>query len=52
MVTYLLPTRLRLEAFAKANNLLDEEIHDHASFLKDFAPQGGRSLLIGLRGEF
>lgn len=52
MVTYLLPTRLRLEAFAKANNLLDEEIRDHASFLKDLAPQGGRSLLIGLRGEF
>ena len=52
MVTYLLPTGLRLEAFAKANNLLDEEIRDHASFLKDLAPQGGRSLLIGLRGEF
>ncbi|CAG0986775.1 putative TonB-dependent receptor [Methylophilaceae bacterium] len=52
MVTYLLPTTLRLEAFAKANNLLDEEIRDHSSLLKDIAPQGGRSLLIGLRGEF
>lgn len=50
--TYLLPTKLRLEAFAKAYNLLDEEIRDHASFLKDIAPQRGRSLLVGLRGEF
>lgn len=50
--TYLLPTTLRLEAFAKAYNLLDEEIRDHTSFLKDIAPQRGRSLLVGLRGEF
>lgn len=50
--TYLLPTTLRLEAFAKAYNLLDDEIRDHTSFLKDIAPQRGRSLLVGLRGEF
>ena len=50
--TYLLPTKLRLETFAKAYNLLDEEIRDHTSFLKDIAPFRGRSLLIGLRGEF
>jgi len=41
-----------LEVFAKARNLLDEEIREHTSFLKDIAPLGGRSLLIGLRGEF
>lgn len=51
-LTYLLPTTRHLEAFARADNLLNEEIRDHASFLKDIAPQGGRSLLIGLRGEF
>jgi iron complex outermembrane receptor protein len=50
--TYLLPTKLRLEAFAKAYNLLDEEIRDHTSLLKDIAPLRGRSLLVGLRGEF
>ncbi len=41
-----------LEAFAKARNLLDEEIREHGSYLKDIAPLGGRSLLFGLRGEF
>lgn len=54
MVTYLLPTssRFRMEAFARANNLLNEEIREHSSFVKDLAPLGGRSLLVGLRGEF
>jgi len=52
MATYKLPTQYNLEAFARANNLLDEEIREHASFLKDIAPMGGRSLMIGLRGEF
>jgi iron complex outermembrane receptor protein len=52
MATYKLPTQLNLEAFTRANNLLDEEIREHASFLKDIAPMGGRSLMIGLRGEF
>jgi iron complex outermembrane receptor protein len=41
-----------LEAFAKARNLLNEDIRDHSSYLKDIAPMGGRSLLIGIRGEF
>lgn len=50
--TYRLPTSLHLEAFARANNLLDQEIREHTSFLKDIAPLGGRSLLLGLRGEF
>lgn len=50
--TWLLPATTRLEAFAKAYNLLDDEIREHTSFLKDIAPQRGRSLLIGLRGEF
>jgi iron complex outermembrane receptor protein len=52
MATYKLPTQLNLEAFTRANNLLDQEIREHTSFLKDIAPMGGRSLMIGLRGEF
>jgi iron complex outermembrane receptor protein len=50
--TYKLPTKLGLELYAKANNLLDQEIREHTSFLKDIAPQAGRSLLIGLRADF
>ncbi|MEZ0232588.1 MAG: TonB-dependent receptor [Methylophilaceae bacterium] len=51
-LTYRLPTAFHLEAFAKAKNLLDQEIREHSSFLKDISPMGGRSLLVGLRGEF
>ena len=53
-LTYKLPTPqyFQLEAFAKAYNLLDQTIRDHTSILKDIAPMGGRSLLVGLRGEF
>jgi len=52
LVSYKLPTKLNLELYAKANNLLDQEIREHASFLKDIAPQGGRSILIGVRTDF
>ena len=52
MATYKLPTQLNLEAFTRANNLLNEEIREQASFLKDIAPMGGRSIMFGLRGEF
>jgi iron complex outermembrane receptor protein len=41
-----------VELFAKANNLLDDEIREHASFLKDIAPAGERSLLFGARADF
>ena len=51
-ISYRLRTAFNLEAFAKARNLLDEDIRDHSSFLKEIAPMGGRSVLIGLRGEF
>jgi iron complex outermembrane recepter protein len=50
--TYKLSTQYHFEVFAKANNLLDETIREHTSFLKDIAPLAGRSLLIGLHGEF
>jgi iron complex outermembrane receptor protein len=52
MATYKLPTQLNLEAFTRANNLLDAEIREHTSFLKDIAPMGGRSIMFGLRGDF
>jgi iron complex outermembrane receptor protein len=52
MATYKLPSQYNLEAFTRANNLLDEEIREHASFLKDIAPMGGRSIMFGLRGDF
>lgn len=51
-LTYLIPAKFHLEAFAKGYNLLDQEIREHSSFLKDIAPLGGRSVLVGLRGEF
>ncbi len=38
--------------FAQARNLLDEEIRHHTSFLKDVAPQPGRSVRVGVRFEF
>ena len=52
IAAYKLPTKLNLELFAKANNLLNDEIREHASFLKDISPAGERSLIIGLRGDF
>jgi iron complex outermembrane receptor protein len=52
MLAYKLPTKVNVELFAKANNLLDDEIREHASFLKDIAPAGERSLLVGLRADF
>lgn len=38
--------------FLKGQNLLDEEIRDHASFLKDRAPRAGRSVSAGFRITF
>lgn len=52
MVAYKLPAKFNVELFAKANNLLNAEIREHASFLKDIAPAGERSLLIGARADF
>lgn len=41
-----------LTLFGKANNLLDAEVRNHASVLKDVAPEAGRNLVLGLRFEF
>ena len=50
--SYKLPLEYNLEFFMKGYNLLDQEIRDHASLMKDKIPMGGRSVLFGLRGEF
>lgn len=52
LVTYKLPIKLNMELFAKANNLLNQEIREHSSFLKDLSPAGERSVLIGMRADF
>lgn len=36
----------------KANNLLDEEIHQHTSFVKEQAPQPGRNISLALGVKF
>lgn len=41
-----------LTLFGKANNLLDEEVRNHASVLKDVAPEAGRNIVLGVRFEF
>jgi iron complex outermembrane receptor protein len=38
--------------YAKLTNLLDEEARNHVSFLKDRIPLMGRSLMLGVRGQF
>lgn len=52
LVAYQLPIKFHMELFAKANNLLNDEIREHASFLKDISPAGERSLVIGARADF
>jgi iron complex outermembrane receptor protein len=40
------------EVYVKAHNLLDEDIRNSTSFLKDQAPQIGRNFILGLRAYF
>lgn len=44
--------RFETLVFIKAKNVLDEEIRDHSSFIKDIAPRPGRSLSAGFRLTF
>lgn len=39
----------RILVFARANNLLDENIRNSTSYLRNFAPEPGRGAQIGLR---
>lgn len=41
-----------ITVFLQGTNLLDEEIRLHTSYLKDVAPQMGRSATLGIRAEF
>jgi len=52
LVAFKLPVKYHVELFAKANNLLNDEIREHASFLKDISPAGARSILVGARADF
>lgn len=52
LATYQIPIKYNIELFTKANNLLNEDIRDATSYIKDIAPQGGRSIMFGLREDF
>ena len=41
-----------LTVYLKGQNLTDQEVRVHTSFLKDLAPLPGRSLALGVRGRF
>lgn len=41
-----------LEVFLRGDNLLDEEIRNHVSLLKNFAPEPGRGVMAGFRFEY
>ena len=46
------PARADFELFLQGRNLLDEDIRNSTSYLKDQAPQIGRNLILGLRAAF
>ena len=41
-----------LEVFLRGENLLDEEIRNHVSLLKNYAPEPGRGVRVGVRFEY
>ena len=43
---------IRIFSVTLANNLLDEEIRNATSFLRDQAPEAGRSVELGIRLSF
>lgn len=50
-LSFLFPggSRAKWEAYLKGHNLLNEDIRNSTSFLKDQAPQIGRNFVLGLR---
>ena len=40
-----------LKLFIRGDNLLDEEVRTHSSMLKNFSPEPGRAISLGLRFE-
>ena len=41
-----------LKVFLRGDNLKDEEIRNHTSLLKNFAPEAGRGVTLGMRYDF
>ena len=41
-----------LQVFLRGENLLDEEIRNHVSLLKNYAPEPGRGVMAGVRFEY
>ena len=41
-----------LKLFVRGDNLRDEEIRNHTSFLKNYAPEAGRGVTLGVRFDF
>jgi len=41
-----------LKLFARGDNLLNEQVRNHASFLKNFSPEFGRGVTVGVRYEY
>ena len=50
--TYQVLVPHNIEFYVKANNLLNHEIREATSYIKDIAPQGGRSIMVGLLWNF
>jgi iron complex outermembrane recepter protein len=44
--------RSELQLFARGTNLLDQEIRNHTSFVKNLAPDPGRALTVGVRFRY
>ena len=44
--------RSELQLFLRARNLLDEPIRNHVSLVRNFAPEPGRGLTLGLRFRY
>ncbi|MDA1372580.1 MAG: TonB-dependent receptor [Proteobacteria bacterium] len=41
-----------IKVFVKADNLLDEKIRNHASLMKNYSPEPGRGIRLGVRWEY
>ncbi len=42
----------QFKVFVQGSNLMDEEIRNHASLLRNFAPEAGRNIRVGLRYSY
>ena len=51
-MNYQLPMNNDISLYLKGDNLLDQEKRDHTSFLKDKTLMGGRSIMLGVTGDF